>query len=130
VAHPDDPGVAHFLIHSYDHPPRAEKGLAAARRYASIAPSAAHALHMPSHIFTRVRELLGDMLLELGQPALALTEYEASQRREPNRFRGLYGAATAAAKSGEAATAELYFRKLAALAQKGEDRPELRQAKQ
>ncbi len=326
AAHPDHPGVAHFLIHSYDFPPLAEKGLAAARRYASIAPSAAHALHMPSHIFTRVgawedsaainrrsedvasarssgdealhaidyqvyaylqlaqdaqakmaleraedytgrlqfhraagpfgataaparfalergdwkaaanlpvkpgkivyanavthfaraigaarsgdpaaakaeadrlaelrdqllaaknaywttqveiqrlaaagwaalaegrkddalrsmreaadkesatekapispgpilpiRELLGDMLLELGQPALALTEYEASQRREPNRLRGLYGAATAAAKSGNVAKAELYFRKLAALAQKGEDRPELRQAKQ
>jgi tetratricopeptide (TPR) repeat protein len=54
VKHPDHPGVAHYLIHSYDAPPIAEKGLAAARRYASIAPSAPHALHMPSHIFTRV----------------------------------------------------------------------------
>ena len=52
--HPDHPGVAHYLIHSYDYPPIAEKGLAAARRYAAIAPSAPHALHMPSHIFTRV----------------------------------------------------------------------------
>ncbi len=51
---PDHPGVAHYLIHSYDYPPIAEKGLPAARRYASIAPAAAHALHMPSHIFTRV----------------------------------------------------------------------------
>lgn len=52
--HPDHPGVAHYLIHSYDAPPIADKGLTAARRYASIAPAAPHALHMPSHIFTRV----------------------------------------------------------------------------
>jgi tetratricopeptide (TPR) repeat protein len=54
VKHPDHPGVAHYLVHSYDAPPIAAKGLPAARRYASIAPSAPHALHMPSHIFTRV----------------------------------------------------------------------------
>jgi tetratricopeptide (TPR) repeat protein len=54
VKYPDHPGVAHYLIHSYDAPPIAEKGLNAARRYASIAPDAPHALHMPSHIFTRV----------------------------------------------------------------------------
>jgi tetratricopeptide (TPR) repeat protein len=52
--HPDHPGVAHYLIHSYDYPPIAAKGLNAAKRYAEIAPSAPHALHMPSHIFTRV----------------------------------------------------------------------------
>src|SRR5215468_7622474 len=52
--HPDHPGVAHYLIHSYDAPPIAQQGLAAARLYAKIAPDAPHALHMPSHIFTRV----------------------------------------------------------------------------
>ena len=51
---PEHPGVAHYLIHLYDYPPIAEKGLDAARRYAKIAPAAAHAQHMPSHIFTRV----------------------------------------------------------------------------
>src|SRR4051812_27707536 len=51
---PDHPGVAHYLIHLYDYPPIAEKGLDAARRYAKIAPAAPHAQHMPSHIFTRV----------------------------------------------------------------------------
>ena len=51
---PNHPGVAHYLIHSYDFPPLAHKGLDAARRYAAIAPSAPHALHMPSHIFTRL----------------------------------------------------------------------------
>lgn len=54
VKYPDHPGVAHYLIHSYDAPPIAQQGLNAARRYASIAPAAPHALHMPSHIFTRV----------------------------------------------------------------------------
>jgi hypothetical protein len=52
--HPHHPGVAHYLIHSYDAPPIAQKGLDAARRYVDIAPEAPHALHMPSHIFTRV----------------------------------------------------------------------------
>jgi len=51
---PDHPGVAHYLIHSFDYPPIAPQGLDAARRYATIAPDAAHAQHMPSHIFTRV----------------------------------------------------------------------------
>src|SRR5213075_356737 len=51
---PEHPGVAHYLIHSYDFPPIAQKGLPAARRYASIAPVAPHAQHMPSHIFTRL----------------------------------------------------------------------------
>lgn len=52
--YPDHPGATHYLIHSYDAPPIASKGLNAARRYADIAPAAPHALHMPSHIFTRV----------------------------------------------------------------------------
>jgi hypothetical protein len=54
AAQPDHPGLAHYIIHSYDYPPLAEQARAAARRYASIAPAAAHALHMPSHTFTRV----------------------------------------------------------------------------
>jgi len=54
AAQPDHPGVAHYLIHSYDFPLIAAKGLPAAHRFASIAPSSPHALHMPSHIFTRV----------------------------------------------------------------------------
>lgn len=320
---PDHPGVAHYLIHSYDFPPIAQKGLAAARRYASIAPSAPHALHMPSHIFTRVgawqesaasnlssasvakaekeftdqlhamdylvyaylqlardtdaqrvveeapgvrgaeqiratpyalaaiparyaiergawkeaaqlqpqatrfrftaalthfaralgaarsggaaaaerdvqelvrivdamkaakdaywaievevqrlgaaawvafakgtreealtlmraaadledtsekaavspgrlvpaRELLGDMLLESGQPAEALAEYERSQVRDPNRYRSLYGAGQAAAQSGNRDKARYYFSKLTELAGSGDPRPETEQAR-
>lgn len=324
LKYPEHPGVAHYLIHSYDAPPIAAQGLPAARRYASIAPAAPHALHMPSHIFTRVgawedsattnlraaevakkggdldqayhasdyavyaymqlardgdarqtmedalkvsranpalsipyaiaamparyvmergawreamqlqpqptkflftdaityfaralgaarsgetaaaekdaeelarlhkalqdaknnywateveiqrlavagwialaqgksddavkfmraaadledknekhivtpgrivpaRELLGDMLLELKQPALALKEYEASQVREPNRFRGFYGAALAAEGSGDRRKAADYYAKLTDLAKKADSqRPELARAR-
>jgi len=51
---PRHPGIAHYLIHSYDYPSLAERGLDAARSYGSIAPWVPHALHMPSHIFTRL----------------------------------------------------------------------------
>jgi hypothetical protein len=51
---PNHPGLAHYIIHTYDNPALADKARAAAQRYAGIAPSAAHALHMPSHTFTRV----------------------------------------------------------------------------
>jgi tetratricopeptide (TPR) repeat protein len=325
VKYPNHPGIAHYLIHVYDAPPLAQRGLAAARRYAGLAPAAPHALHMPSHIFTRVgaweesastngrsfeaavagsepdeayhasdyavyadlqlardaaafkamqaalrvtgttpgrptapyaaaamraryavergdwqaaarlepaggklsfteaitwfarglgaarsgdvagaegdaakladlhtalveakntywatevevqqlaiagwialarkdtasavasmraaadledkhekhivtpgrilpaRELLGDMLLEAGQPAAALAAYEASQIREPNRFRGYYGAARAAEAAGDHAKASLYYRKLIALAAHADsERPEIAQAK-
>jgi tetratricopeptide (TPR) repeat protein len=322
--HPDHPGVAHYLIHCYDAPPLAQQGLPAARRYADIAPDAPHALHMPSHIFTRVgawadsvatnrrsatsaeknnepdealhamdymtyaylqlardgdarktldearaltgfdpargtgpyalaamparyfvergawseaakleatptkyawteamthfaralgaarsgdpvsaqgdveriaalrdqlkaakneywasevevmrlaslawvalaqtksndalalmrqaadsedlseknivtpgrllpaRELLGDMLMELEHPAEALKEYEASQQREPNRYRGLYGAGQAAAHSGNRDKARYYFSRLIELAGSGDPRPEMENAR-
>jgi hypothetical protein len=52
--YPHHPGVAHYLIHAYDAPPLARRGLEAARAYSKIAPDAPHAQHMPSHIFTRV----------------------------------------------------------------------------
>jgi tetratricopeptide (TPR) repeat protein len=52
--HPDHPGIAHYVIHSFDYPALASDALPAARAYAKIAPSSSHALHMPSHIFTRL----------------------------------------------------------------------------
>lgn len=54
TANPDHPGIAHYLIHACDSAELARRGLPAARKYATIAPSAPHALHMPSHIFTRL----------------------------------------------------------------------------
>jgi tetratricopeptide (TPR) repeat protein len=321
VKNPEHPGVAHYLIHAYDYPPIAEKGLKAAKRYAEVAPSAPHALHMPSHIFTRVgaweesvatnrrsaaiakaddrlhaldymvyaymqlardgdarmvveeakrvtnsgttragpyalaaipvryaiergawneatqlqpsstrlpyneamtyfaralgaarsgdpvaaekdvgelarivatlkaakddywatevevqrlgaaawsayakgsreeavtlmrsaadledkseksavtpgriipaRELLGDMLLEMNQPAEALQAFETSEKHDPNRFRGLYGAGKAAALAGDQAKAKSYYEKLVVLVQKADtERPEIKEAKE
>ena len=54
AAQPEHPGFAHYIIHAYDVPPLAPRAVAAARRYANIAPDAPHALHMPSHTFTRL----------------------------------------------------------------------------
>lgn len=54
VKEPNHPGIAHYIIHSYDYPELAKLGLNTARRYAEIAPNSAHAQHMPSHIFTRL----------------------------------------------------------------------------
>jgi tetratricopeptide (TPR) repeat protein len=83
----------------------------------------------PGHVVP-ARELLGEMLLELKQPALALKEFEASHKVEPNRFRGLYGAARAAAQSGDTAKAKTYYEKLIVLSQNADtERPEIKEAK-
>ncbi|PYM19392.1 MAG: hypothetical protein DMD78_25115, partial [Candidatus Rokuibacteriota bacterium] len=74
------------------------------------------------------RELLGDMLLQLKRPADALKEFETVQAREPERFRTYYGAAQAAAQSGDKAKARRYFAKLVELAGEG-TRPEIAQAR-
>ena len=77
-----------------------------------------------------MRELLGDLLLEINQPTQALSEYEASLTKDPNRFRSVYGAAKAAERAGDAAKAKTYYQQLAALGSNGDgDRPELTEAK-
>ncbi len=76
-------------------------------------------------------ELLGEMLLELNQPEEALAEFEASHVVEPNRFRGLYGAARAAEIAGEVEQARSYYEELVALAEtSSSERPELTAAKE
>ncbi|MDH4175653.1 MAG: hypothetical protein OEZ09_08690 [Betaproteobacteria bacterium] len=90
---------------------------------------------MQKHIVTPApvvpaRELLGEMLLEAGQPREALAAFESSAQREPNRLRGMYGAGQAAARAGERAKAKTYYAKLAELAVKADiTRPELELAK-
>jgi uncharacterized protein HemY len=69
------------------------------------------------------------MLLEVNQPAQALKEFEASAVDNPNRFRGTYGAALAAARAGDGVRAKVYYTRLLELAGKGDARPELQQAK-
>ena len=76
------------------------------------------------------REQLGELLLELKQPATALREFENSLRRAPNRFNGLYGAARAAAFAGDRKTARVYSARLVALCvQSDGSRPALQQAR-
>ena len=76
ASHPDHPGLTHYLIHAYDAPPLASRGVDAARRYSTIAPDAAHALHMPSHIFTRVGAW--DASIESNTRAIASARAEGS----------------------------------------------------
>jgi len=75
------------------------------------------------------RELLGDMLMEMKRPAEALKEYEASQVREPNRYRGLYGAGMAAWQSGDTAKAKQHFSRLVDMAGSSGPRPEIGNAR-
>ncbi|HLJ28935.1 MAG TPA: hypothetical protein VKY85_19650 [Candidatus Angelobacter sp.] len=74
---PDHPGVAHYLIHACDNPQFAQEGLAAARRYAGIAPTSPHAVHMPSHIFARLGLWQDDIQSNLAA-------IEAARKQSPN----------------------------------------------
>jgi tetratricopeptide (TPR) repeat protein len=79
---PHHPGVAHYIIHCYDNPVLAEKGLGAARLYAKIAPASAHANHMPSHIFTRVGSWHESISSNIRSAELATADEAASQNGE------------------------------------------------
>jgi tetratricopeptide (TPR) repeat protein len=76
-----------------------------------------------------VREMLGELLLELDQPALALAAFEQSLRNDPNRFRNTYGAARAAELSGELPKARVYYARLLAQASPDSGRSEISQAR-
>ncbi len=86
---PQHPGVAHYLIHSYDYPAYAERGLAAARSYSSIAPWVPHALHMPSHIFTRLG-MWEDSVSANRSSADASRAYAALRHREATEAEELH----------------------------------------
>ena len=79
---PHHPGVAHYIIHCYDNPVLAEKGLPAARIYAKIAPASAHANHMPSHLFTRVGSWDESIASNLKSERLAAAAEPASSNGE------------------------------------------------
>jgi cytochrome c-type biogenesis protein CcmH/NrfG len=83
----------------------------------------------PGPIFP-AREQLGELLLELNEPAQALQAFEDSMQREPNRFNGLYGAARAATLAGKSDRARQYYASLLTLCDQADsERPELQQAK-
>lgn len=75
---PDHPGVAHYLIHSYDYAPLAERGLPFAKQYAQIAPAAPHAVHMPSHIYSMLG--MWENSVKANRSALETMRDEAAMR--------------------------------------------------
>jgi tetratricopeptide (TPR) repeat protein len=90
VEQPNHPGIAHYLIHSYDYPAIAEHGVDAARRYATIAPSAPHALHMPSHIFTRLGYWQESIDSNGASAAAAEEELSASHQQGAGSYNALH----------------------------------------
>ena len=86
---PNHPGVAHYLIHSYDYPALAERGLAAAKAYGSIAPWVPHALHMPSHIFTRLG-MWDESIAANRNAADAARSYAAARHRDATEAEELH----------------------------------------
>jgi len=86
---PNHPGVVHYLIHAYDYPPVAARGLAAARSYAAIAPWVPHALHMPAHIFTRLG-MWNDVIASNLASADAARQYAASHHPQATSFEELH----------------------------------------
>jgi tetratricopeptide (TPR) repeat protein len=86
---PNHPGIAHYLIHTYDKPQLAELGLPAARRYAQIAPSAPHAVHMPSHIFARVGDWPDSIQSNLASIAATRKATEMGMGGEGHEFHAM-----------------------------------------
>lgn len=86
---PNHPGIAHYLIHTYDKPQLAQLGLPAARRYAAIAPSAPHAVHMPSHIFARVGDWQDSITSNLGSIAATRKASEMKMGGEGHQFHAM-----------------------------------------
>ena len=106
-----------------------EEALKLMRAAADLEDASEKHVSMENRLYP-MRELLGDMLREQGQPAAALKEYEVSMKNAPNRLRGFYGAAKAAEASGEAKRAAGYYKQLAKLTRGSDsDRAELRELK-
>jgi tetratricopeptide (TPR) repeat protein len=108
---------------------RNDEALKLMRGAADLEDSTEKHVSMENRLYP-MREMLGDLLLELGQPAMALQAYEASLHAAPNRLRGFYGAARAAKAVGDSTKARDYFEKVAALGKNADpDRAEVQEAK-
>jgi hypothetical protein len=102
---PNHPGIAHYLIHTYDKPQLAQLGLPAARRYAQIAPAAPHALHMPSHIFARLGLWQDDINSNLASIAATRKATEMNMGGEGHQFHAMDYLVYAYLQSGREADA-------------------------
>jgi hypothetical protein len=118
---PDHPGVAHYLIHSYDKPQLAQLGLPAARRYAQIAPSAPHALHMPSHIFARVGLWQDDINSNLASIAATRKTAAMHMGGEGHQFHAMDFLFYAYMQSGREADAKALIEEIRAMPNKKDD---------
>jgi tetratricopeptide (TPR) repeat protein len=114
---PDHPGVAHYLIHSYDKPQLAQLGLPAARRYAEIAPAAPHALHMPSHIFARVGLWQDDIKSNLASIAATRKTAAMHMGGEGHQFHAMDFLFYAYMQSGREADAKALMEEVQAMPQ-------------
>ncbi|HTS12127.1 MAG TPA: hypothetical protein VMH00_08430 [Candidatus Limnocylindrales bacterium] len=107
--HPDDPGLAHYLIHASDVPQLAPEGLAAARRYAQIAPDSSHAIHMPSHIFTRLGLWQESIDSNIAAAAAAAKATEAHQADPSYEFHAMSFLSYSYLQSGQEAKARQVY---------------------
>jgi len=118
---PDHPGVAHYLIHSYDKPQLAQLGLPAARRYAQIAPAAPHALHMPSHIFARLGLWQDDINSNLASIAATRKTAAMHMGGEGHQFHAMDFLVYAYLQSGREADAQRVIDEVRAMPAKKDD---------
>jgi hypothetical protein len=121
VIEPDHPGVAHYLIHSYDKPQLAQLGLPAARRYAQIAPASPHALHMPSHIFARVGLWQDDINSNLASIAATRKTAAMQMGGEGHQFHAMDFLFYAYMQSGRDADAKALIEEIRAMPNKKDD---------
>jgi hypothetical protein len=117
----DHPGVAHYLIHSYDKPQLAQLGLPAARRYAQIAPAAPHALHMPSHIFARVGLWQDDINSNLASIAATRKTAAMHMSGEGHQFHAMAFLFYAYMQSGRDADAKALIEEIRAMPNQHDD---------
>jgi hypothetical protein len=111
--YPDHPGLAHYIIHAYDEPSLAARAAAAARRYGNIAPSTPHALHMPSHTFTRIGEWQASIDTNMASAASARRAGQPADELHANDYMVyayLQTAQDGAARKLVAASAQIFQR--------------------